>query len=237
MRKVSGFTLVELLVVVAIIALLLAILIPSLNKAKKEAIRIKCLSQFHTLGFAQAQHGLDNKGELVRHARWDPQTIFSRSFGDFWIQNWGTEDKWTGAGLLWYREYIPDPRMIWCPANKSPNLAFDHPEWGWREDPYTQGKKWMASPTHQRLVLSDLDDIPNHSGTAAFADGFITSSFYNPGLEDSVLYHHEIGYSVAYLDGSTNFYFDGDQDILALHIGSGAWDDQETLVWQEYFDR
>lgn len=231
-----GFTLVELLVVVSIISLLLSLLLPALNRAREVAKRTACMSQLHNVGFAQFGHASDHRGEIARHARWDVQTIFSRSFGAFWVNNYGTEDKWTGTGLLWYRECIGNPKMIWCPANSSPNLAFDHPEWGWREDPYTQGKKWMAQPMQQNTSIADYDDVEFPAGTGIFSDGFVDSEFYNPGLVDSVLYHHQDGYSVAYVDGSTAYYQDADFEIADLDVGSGSWALQDT-VWLDYFGR
>jgi prepilin-type N-terminal cleavage/methylation domain-containing protein/prepilin-type processing-associated H-X9-DG protein len=97
--KKRGFTLIELLVVVGIIALLIAILLPSLSRAKQVARTAACLANQHVLGLALQAYYLEwgNKdmGEVTAYpdVSWDARLLgHGTALTDYCTHNGNSEE-------------------------------------------------------------------------------------------------------------------------------------------------
>ena len=84
MHKARGFTLIELLVVISIIVLLMAILLPTLQRIKKQAKAVACQSNLRQWGTIWATISLDNDGYLPYWRRDEPRPDWPGFFGGWW---------------------------------------------------------------------------------------------------------------------------------------------------------
>ena len=192
MRKSPrGFTLVDTLVTLAIVAILISILLPSLSGVREAARRVVCASNVRQIGLGVTMYADDYRDRL-------PPSVFAPDPNDedsvnnesnpaemmtMRLQTSDLEsdkDKhWDGIGLLFATDYLPAPKLFYCPSHHG-----DHPYLNYVSAWMNPGRDRIVSNYHYRgignngeplLYMSQVDP----ASTILLSDGMRLVSDYN----------------------------------------------------------
>ena len=233
----AGFTLIELLVVISIIALLLSVLMPSLNQAKKSAKRVVCGSQLKQIGVVAYLYGSENNDWLP--PAYDNQTPpnISTYLGSYTLHQAFYLLVSAPYGDAEGSAYLPNCDVLYCPSDRrfrgrEPGKLFEDPN----------------SPIRYRMSYSYYFITPDSTGekykkfyrykfssTPGKSVIAVDPGHFGPPYEDPEVYPflHEKGINMLRIDGSVSF-ANGDKLVDKMSTYNGIWWHQRFSALDNY---
>ena len=211
-RERPAFTLVELLIVVAIVLLLLGMLLPGLGQARQKTRSTMCLSNLRQMALASHSYVNTHQGyfPIAYYTESKPKVMTSSAWDFTTIRDWNTGATRVVPGLLW--DGSTDPEIHQCPSFEGGH--------NWLADPFT-GYNYNTSyighgqcetiPAPVRLIAVGCPNACALFGDGQYSAGankFMRAPWRNPGdaqfsgrFSGTQGYRHLGQTNVAFCDG------------------------------------
>ena len=129
----GGFTLVDVLATISVIAVLIGLLIPGLAGVTESARRVTCQSNVRQIGLALVMYTNDYAGQLPRSRYVDPrggssprgannaEKMVLVRLASSEVDPADRFGAWDGLGLLFQTEYLNASKVFYCPSHRGEN--------------------------------------------------------------------------------------------------------------------
>jgi len=121
----KAFTLVELLVVISIIALLLAIMMPAMQKARAQAKSVVCLTMIKQIGLALGTYAASNRDTVPPERWWDYSANHEKFWSDLLVQTNPALSGIVCPLYPWKDRGFADPKIYACAGGYGINNELD----------------------------------------------------------------------------------------------------------------
>lgn len=188
-----GFTLVDVLVSIAVIGVLIGLLTPALSRITAQSRRVACSSNIRQIGLGLVMYADDHQGSLVPSVHlsaWsgrgsnssEPQDMMELRLTD--PQQAINGEMWDGLGLLIKSDYLNAPKLFYCASHRG-----NHP-FSKYADKFGEYRGGVVCNYHYRGIgpngSKNLYTIePTQS--ALVADGMATKMDYNHRIGINIL--------------------------------------------------
>ena len=247
-RTKKGFTLIELLVVIAIIALLLAVIMPSLKRAKEAGMRIMCLSNLRGLTQVVHLYTLDHDGDFPSGHTASPSSWVDARGGLRELNPYEDpeiEEEHRIAirnGVLWpYASEAID--LYKCPTlTLGYARSYSMPDsLGWDGDGPAIARFAGVPEPVENMLVKNSSQITNTGGRMLFIDeGFIGSVSWSIMYDrqtwwDIVPARHGMGTNLGFVDGHAEYWKWGDERTRKFALEALELEDpDEASLWRRH---
>lgn len=204
-RPQRAFTLIELLVVVAIIALLIAVLIPSLARARERSKRAVCFSNLRqiAIGMRSYAHEYEDRVPLVfgNSKQYNQDFWYGGSLADLTTY----PSRYRGQGILYQLRIVTDHKGFRCPSATDDRFVLGTAKCPW---PPVVGTSTESAYGVRPVVLASYSQatyVTGYRNWPRFLTLNNSAIVADHVLDLSLRNRHVDGVNVAYTDGSAEF--------------------------------
>ncbi len=220
----------DVLVTMAVIALLMTILLPSLAHVRETARRVVCASNVRQIGLGLAMYGDDYRESLPPTAylnaasgpKWE-QMMVLRMTPSEGLNYRGDANYWDGLGILFWHDYLNAPKIFYCPSHRG-----DHPH-----------ERYQPVLNRSTAILSS-DIVGNYQYRGVGPNGSTklwriepsNTAIATDGLRSATDFSHRSGANVLRADLSL-FWFSDNAGYISDNferMGAGSGPDRSSAV-------